>query len=45
MQELHHLMREFRNVEQERQITYNDCIKYELNCKIGWEVLVFNSTV
>ena len=45
LQETHQLMREFMDVEQERQKSYYDRSKYGLSYKVGEEVLVFNPTV
>ena len=44
-QETHQLMREYIDVERERQKTYYDRSKYGPNYKVGDEVLVFNPTV
>ena len=45
LQETHQLMREYMDVEQERQKSYYDRSKYGPCYKIGEEVLVFNPTV
>ena len=45
LQETHQLMREYVDVEQERQKTYYHCSKYKQNYKVGEKVLVFNPTV
>ena len=45
LQETHQLMREYMDVEQERQKTYYDRSKYGPNYKVGEEVLVFNPRV
>ena len=44
LQETHQLMREYLDVEQERQKSYYDCSKYGQSYKVGEEVLVFNPT-
>ena len=38
-------MRQYMDVEQERQKTYCDCSMYGSSYKVGEEVLVFNTTV
>ena len=44
LQETHQLMGEYMGVEQERQKTYCDRIKYGPSYKVGQELLVFNPT-
>ena len=45
LQETHQLMREYMDVEQERQKSYYDRSKFGLSYKVGQEVLVFKPTV
>ena len=45
LQETHQLMREYMDVEQEREKSYYDRSKYGPSYKVGEEVLVFNPTV
>ena len=45
LQETHHLIREYMNVEQERQKTFYDRIKYGPRYKFGEKLLVFSPTV
>ena len=45
LEETHQLMREYMNVEQERQKAYYDRSKYAPSYKVGEELLVFNPTV
>ena len=45
LQETHQLMREYNDVEQERQKSYYDRSKYGPSYEVGEEVLVFNPTV
>ena len=45
LQETHQLMREYMDVEQERQKSYYDRSRYGPSYKFGEEVLVFNPTV
>ena len=45
LQETHQLMREYMDVEQERQKSYYDRSKYGPSYKVAEEVLVFNPTV
>ena len=44
LQETHQLMREYMDIEQERQKSYYDRSKYGPSYKVGDEVLVFNPT-
>ena len=45
LQETHQLMREYLDVEQERQKLYYDRSKFRPSYKVGEELLVFNPTV
>ena len=45
LQETHQMMREYMDVEQERQKSYYDRSKYGPSYKVGEVVLVFSPTV